>query len=254
MIVEYHRPQTIEAALELLGRPEPLTLPLGGGTVLNRPSSLQFAAVDLQGLGLNTLNRRGNYLDVGAGVSLQTLSEVPELPMALSRAIRGEATYNLRQVATVAGSLVAAGGRSTFAAAMLALDATLLVAPGDETLELGSLLPLRPGRLTGRLITRVTLPLNVRLAYEVVARTPDDLPIVCVAAAAWHSGRTRVALGGFGAAPRLAFDGSEAAGAEIAARSAYELAGDEWASAEYRSEIAAKLTVRAIQQLGQELE
>lgn len=254
MIIEYHRPQTLDAALELLARTEPVTLPLGGGTMLNRPSPLRVAVVDLQALGLDTLARRGNFLDVGARVTLQALAGFPELTEALPRAIRGEATYNLRQVATVAGSLVAAGGRSSFAAAMLALDATLTLAPGDEMLELGNLLPLRPGRLRGRLITRVTLPLNARLAYEVAARTPDDLPIVCVAVAAWPSGRTRVALGGFGAAPLLAFDGSEAAGAEVAARSAYNQAGDEWASAEYRSEVASVLTGRAIKQLDMEKE
>jgi len=43
----------------------------------------------------------------------------------------------------------------------------------------------------------------------------------------------------------LAMDGTEAAGIEPAARSAFQDAGDEWASAEYRSEAAAILAVRA---------
>jgi CO/xanthine dehydrogenase FAD-binding subunit len=256
MIIEYHRPALLEEALRLLERPEPLTLPLAGGTALNQPSPERFAVVDLQGLGLNTLHAKGNFLSLGATLTLQSLLESLDeaaargpasLRQALSRCITLEATYNLRQAATVAGTLVAADGRSPFATALLALDATLSLQPGDESLCLGDLLPLRAERLRRRLITRVTLPLNARLAYEVIARTPADRPIVCAAAATWPSGRTRLALGGYGRAPLLALDGTEADGAEIAARSAYSHAEDAWASAEYRQEMAALLAKRCLQ-------
>ena len=63
---------------------------------------------------------------------------------------------------------------------------------------------------------------------------------------AWPSGRTRLTLGGFGLAPTLAFDGNSTEGVEIAARSAYAQAGDEWATAEYREEIAGILAKRVI--------
>jgi CO/xanthine dehydrogenase FAD-binding subunit len=91
----------------------------------------------------------------------------------------------------------------------------------------------------------------VRLSYEYVARSPADQPIVCVAAAVWPSGRTRIALGGYGAAPVLAFDGSEAEGAQVAVQSAYSQAEDEWASAEYRREVASILARRCIQGTGE---
>jgi CO/xanthine dehydrogenase FAD-binding subunit len=248
MIIEYHRPKTIEEALALLARAYLVTAPLAGGSVLNRPTPQPIAAVDLQSLGLNSLQRRGNFLELGATLTLQSLLGAPGLQPALGRAILHEATHNLRQVATVAGTLVSADGRSPFATAMLALDAALNLLPGeDNPLALGDLLPVRAERLHGRLITMVTIPLNVHLAYEYVARTPADRPIVCVAVAVWPSGRTRLALGGYGTAPLLAFDGSEANGAEIAAQSAYSQAGDEWASAEYHMEIAGILARRCIQ-------
>jgi CO/xanthine dehydrogenase FAD-binding subunit len=116
----------------------------------------------------------------------------------------------------------------------------------SETLSLGDLLPVRGERLEGCLITNITIPLNARLAYEVVARTPADLPIVCVALARWPSGRVRLALGGYGTAPVLALDGPEAGGAEQAAKIAYSQAGDEWASAEYRQDMAAVLALRCL--------
>ncbi len=141
---------------------------------------------------------------------------------------------------------MAADGRSPFATALLALDAGLALLPGDESLSLGDVLPLRRERLRGRLITQVSLPGNARLAYEYVARTPADKPIVCVACAVWPSGRTRLALGGYGASPLLVLDGTEAEGAEAAARSAYSQAGDEWASGEYRQDVAATLVKRCL--------
>jgi CO/xanthine dehydrogenase FAD-binding subunit len=253
MIIEYHRPKTIDEALALLTRTYLVSAPLAGGTVLNRPNPEPIAAVDLQSLELNGLQTRGNHLELGATLTLQSLLEAPTLPPALAKAILHEATHNLRQAATVAGTLVAAGGRSPFTTAMLALDATLSLLPGDDgLLALGDLLPVRTERLRGRLITQVTIPLNVHLSYEYVARSPADQPIVCAAAAVWPSGRTRVALGGYGEAPVLAFDGSEANGAEFAAQSAYSRAGDEWALAEYRMEMAGILTRRCIQGIGEE--
>lgn len=248
MIIEYHRPEELQKALDLLARAEPNTVPLGGGSSLNKPSREPVAVVDLQALGLDRLEAHGKYIDLGATLTLQKILESERCPAALAAAIRHEASYNLRQVATVAGTLVAADGRSPFTTALLAMDAQLILLPGDEALSLGDLLPVRRERLAKRLVHRVTLPANVSLAYDYVARTPADLPIVCAAAAVWPSGRTRVALGGFGDAPRLAFDGNEAEGIEAAARSAYSQTGDEWGSAEYRAEVAAVLAKRCVEQ------
>ncbi len=246
MISEYHRPEKIEEALQLLSRQQPLTVPMGGGSVLNRPSAQSMAVVDLQALGLDTIQARGNALNLGATVRLEQLLQHPELSPALHKAIRQEASHNLRQVGTVAGSLVSADGRSPFATAMLALDATLSLLPEEEELPLGDLLPIRAERLKGRLITRVTISLNTSLAYEYVARTPADRPIICVAVARWPSGRTRIALGGYGPSPLLALDGPEAGGAETAVQDALSQAGDAWASAAYRQASAVTLLQRIL--------
>lgn len=264
MIIEYHRPKTIEEVLLLLTRHEPRTYPLGGGTFLNRPSAEQYAVVDLQELGLDEIHERGNLLEIGASASLEKLSRVNSLPPSLKLAIKFETSYHIQHVATVAGTLIASGGRSPFTTTMLALDAGLVVQGlasaksqvNDETvslrsekIDLGDLLPLHTELLQGRLITQLTIPLNVNLAYEYVARTPADQPIVCVAVAHWHSGRTRVVLGGYGAFPCMAMDGPDAQGAELAATSVYSQADDEWASAEYRQEMARLLTQRCVAQV-----
>jgi len=239
----------LEAALELLTRTEVVTVPLGGGTVVNQPNPNPVEVVDLQALGLSTIEVKGKKLEMGATLTLQQLVEAEEVAPALKRAIRHEATYNLRQVATVAGTLVSIDSRSPFATAMLALGTEITLQPGDQTVDLGEFLPLRAKWRRGHLITKIASYNNLRLAYDYVARTPADSPVVCVAVAQWPSERTRVALGGFGNAPLLAMDGPEAEGADAAARDAYHEAGDQWASAEYRREVAATLVNRCLQSL-----
>ena len=134
MIVEYHRPDTLPEALDLLARVDVDTVPLGGGTFLNQPSTKSVAVVDLQNLGLNTIEQKSKLLQIGATVTLQQLLVFEGLPDDLKTAIRHEATYNLRQMATIAGSLVAADGRSAFATAMLALGAEMTLLPQGENL------------------------------------------------------------------------------------------------------------------------
>lgn len=241
MITEYHRPETLEETLALLARLEPRTYALGGGTVLNRPNPEQFAVVDLQALGLNKIRKSGKNLEIGATVTLQVLRDHPALPEVLRRTLYREANYNLRQAATVTGTLVACDGRSAFATVMLAMDAKMTCLPEDEELTLGNFFPQRAEFLSGKLVTKTTIPLQPQVTIESIARTPADRPLVCAALARWPSGRTRLALGGWGKAPLLAMDGNEPGGVEEAARNAYAEATDERASAEYRAAMAAVL-------------
>lgn len=257
MIIEYNRPHSLIEALQLLRRPEPMTIPLGGGSAIRREAPEPVAVVDLQTLDLKGIHAQGKHLEIGALVTLQAWLDTPDLLPALRKAILHEATHNLRQVATLAGTLVAGGGRSPLTSALLALDPQLeiksLASDGESidtaTIGLGDLLPQRKEYLKGKLITALRIPTRVRLAYEYVARTPADQPIVCVVVGRWPAGRTRLVLGGYGEAPLMAFDGPTSDGVELVARSAYSEAGDEWASAEYRQDVAATLTKRCIVEL-----
>ena len=260
MITTYHRPKTLDEALTLLTQPN--TFPLGGGTLLSRPTADSVEVVDLQSLGLDTIKKNGNNLEIGATVTLQALLESEHTPEAMKAALKLEAPLNIRNSATVAGTLVACEGRSTFAALLLALDAkidikefehrdlkeqSLRKAPNlrARLSNLGDFLPLRPRGL----ITLITIPLNVKLAFDYVSRTPADKPIVCAALAQWNSGRTRLALGGYGKNPLLAMDGTEAEGLQTAARNAFHEATDEYASAEYRMDVASTLAKRCNEKL-----
>jgi CO/xanthine dehydrogenase FAD-binding subunit len=104
-------------------------------------------------------------------------------------------------------------------------------------------------KIKGKLITSIITPLNTKLAFDYVSRTPADKPIVCAALAQWNSGRTRLVLGGYGKNPTLAMDGTEAEGIEAAARNAFHEATDEYASAEYRMDVSATLAKRCLESL-----
>jgi len=248
MITSYFRPQTLAEALKLLSAPN--TRPLGGGTVLSHPGDESYAVVDLQALGLDKLHKSGNHLEIGATVTLQNLLESPHAPAALKAALKLETPLNLRNLGTVAGTLVTCDGRSPFALVMLALDAKMTVSGAEsEKIHLGDYLPQRPSFLKGKLITKIEIPLHAKLAFETVARTPSDKPILCAALAQWPSGRTRLVLGGWGPSPSVALDGNDTSALEIAARNAAHDAADVWASSEYRSDVAAVLAKRCLERL-----
>jgi len=265
MITAYHRPTTLDEALTLLAQPN--RTPLGGGTLLSHSKSDSVEAVDLQSLSLDTIKKQGNYLEIGSTVTLQQLLESEHCPDAWKSALKLEAPLNIRNSATVAGTLVACDGRSTLATVLLSLDAKLEIKsinkyeligmevesrpPQQEvtTLGLGEFLPLRLDQIRGKLITSISVPLNVNLAFDYVSRTPADKPIVCAALAQWKSGRARLVLGGYGKSPMLAMDGTEAEGVETAARNAFHEATDEWGSAEYRMDVAATLAKRCLESI-----
>jgi CO/xanthine dehydrogenase FAD-binding subunit len=249
MIIEYHRPKTLDEAIKLLERETPVTVPMGGGTVLNAPSDDMFAVVDLQDVCPGEINQAGSTLKVDSGATLQSLLDFSELPAALGKAIKHEATHNLRQSGTVAGALVSGGGRSPFLTAMLALDAQLFWQPGGVKQALGEFVPLRDDMRPGLVITEVQFSLQTRLSYEYVARSPADKPVVCVAVARWPSGRTRIVLGGYGDAPITAMDGEELDGAGEVVEYAFMTAQDQWASAEYRMDAAKTLVGRCLKAL-----
>ena len=250
MILEYHRPEDLDEALKLLARETPRTIPLGGGTVISRWNAPGTAVVDLQRLGLGELRVEGHLLRIGATVTLQQILAADGIPAevheALAASLHPEAGINIRRMATTGGTLASCDGRSPFVTALLALDPRLVWQPGDIVQPLGDYLPLR-SEAPGRLISEVQVSLNATLRFETVARAPVDRPVVCAAVARWPSGRTRVTLGGFGSAPILAMDGPEPVGAVTAARQACHFAVDEWASAEYRMDIAGKLVQRMLQ-------
>lgn len=244
ILTEYHKPQSIPEAVDLLRRTDVKLRPLAGGSQL--VGALEIRAVrdvdgvvDLAGLGLNRIAQRGEILHIGATA---TLSAVCEHPVAgelaggiLRRTAQFEGPVNLRNAATVGGVIAAAEMDSEFYAALLALDASVVVSDGEtETVA-----PLADFRLptSHHLITAVTLPIReLRAGHARIARTPSDRCIVA-AVAVLGDGVARVALCGVGERP-------VPAGGPLTPP-------DNWkGSAEYRWEMAGVVQQRALAEAG----
>ena len=223
--------------------------PLGGGTRISRQQAGEFDVVDLQECDLDRINRHGARLHVGAMVRLVGLLQHPEVNQEIKRAIRIDASENSRNITTLGGWLVSSSGRSILSTLLLALDSNLTWEPKANRVRLGDWLPLRRKEAPGLLITEVDWGVDPKLVFESVARSPKDRPTLIVAVAQWHSGRTRIALGGYGHEAIIAVDGTDENGADLACRDAYFDAGDQWATAEYRREVAARLALRCIKRL-----
>jgi carbon-monoxide dehydrogenase medium subunit len=243
--LKYLRPESIEQALEMLAS----GVPLGGGTTLAPQRNSLETVVDLQGLGLTDLEASGGKVIAGASCTLQQLVEAEgTIAETLREVCRREAAWNLRNVATIAGAILACDGRSPLATALIAAGARAALA-GGEIVELEDLLDRRP-LAPGTLVSALHWKSKATLHYEQVARSPADRPLVAVAVGHTDGTAYRVVLGGFGERPVRVPRAEKALGADDlraageAAAEAYAQAGDVWASAEYRSHVASVLVRR----------
>ena len=176
----YFRPDDLKTALALLQRPDMHAVPLAGGswlvphlrTDVDLPGSLAAevdAVVDLADLGLNAVRLEGSpgsgWLHLGATALLADLVDGEACQAIagglLAEAARREGPVNLRNVATVAGSVLAAESSSELLLALLVLAADAIVVDGDgeeRTVPLADLLADRPALLGRGLITELRLP------------------------------------------------------------------------------------------------
>jgi len=255
-LTEYHTPTTIDEAVKLLRRRKIRTRPIGGGTALVPEASPDAqAVVDLSALGLSYVktfevsaiaNLPG--LEIGATTTLQTLIDDARVQAyangVLVKALLDTANRNTREAATLAGSIVASDGKSPLLATLFALGAQLHVRglAREQAVALEEFSPR-----TGTLILSVTLPAlpaDAHAAYEKVARTPADLPIVCVAALTSAAG-LRLALGGVG--DQMVLIDADAPTLEEAvelAQASIDPPTDYFASSDYRREMIGVLVRR----------
>jgi probable selenate reductase FAD-binding subunit len=240
-VVSYHRPDSLEGAVELVGRGSASVL--AGGTMLNAERSPDpVEAVDLQTLALDRIERwTDGRLMLGAMVRLQALADDPRVPSVIRESARRELPSTLRAAATVGGSVCAAGPESELLAALLVHDAIVLMVGPDGRHEA----PL-PAVLTDRtlvahrIITAVAIATGGDAAAERVARTAADRPIVAAVARRSEQGELRMALAGVAATPVLLGAGGA---------TALDPPGDHRGSPRYRLALAAILCRRLEKEL-----
>ena len=259
-LAEYHKPTEVAEAMRLLRRTGVRTVPIAGGTSLVPSAARDVeAVVDLGALGLSYV-KTSEGLEIGATTTLQAIADHQDVRTfangVLVKAIRDEASRNVREAATLGGSIVSATGNSPLYTALLALDARLTVRRARSTRDVvTSLAYWMPQPHT--LILRVTLPAlpdQTHAAYEKVARTPADRPIVCVVARATaRDGKlnsVRLALGGVGGLP-IVITKSHCTTEQAVrlASAAIDPPSDYFATASYRREMIGVLVRRLLSNL-----
>ena len=250
--LEYFVPKTLEEALDLLESGVPLA---GGSALAPRRKDLR-AVIDLRNLGLDKIQDGGNTIEIGAVTKLQDIVETNvSIPASFREACRHEAGWNLRNMATLGGTIMSSDGRSGLITTLLALDAKVTLAPTPHISPLHEILMTRNDV---KLITYIHFDQPENLLYEQVARSPADWPLVCAAVGIGQEqgDEIRIAIGGFGDYPirlmeaeKVWIETRDLEQVGKAAQEAYKNAEDKWASADYRSEIAGVLVKRLLKEV-----
>lgn len=262
ILTEFHEPADLPAALALLRRKHPRTVPIAGGTWLTpRLGKLvqAEAVVDLSRLGLDSIEHSAEALGLGAMATLGDVAKDETCARLanglLAQTARRDAVVNVRNAATVGGTLVVAPPDSEFILALLALGAEVSVQSAQvKPWPLDRFLADPAAALDGGLVTRVRIPLPRRAGGGLarVARTGSDHPIVSAVAAVVELEAKRVAriaLGGVARRPLLVeLDRLEAGEAVAQAIAAAETCADFRGTAEYRREMGRVLARRALEQ------
>jgi carbon-monoxide dehydrogenase medium subunit len=186
---QYLRPKSLQeaqAALQHAG-----SQALAGGTQLLTYDNAATTLVDLQDLALTSINISADgTLALGAMATLQQIADQlrpshQHAHQLLVEAIQREAPRQVRQSATIGGTVATAKATSEVFASLLVLEATVELADGQRV-------PLEQYE-TGLIITVHVPGTAASVGTARVARTPRDEPIVLVIAVAEASSEAETA-------------------------------------------------------------
>ena len=272
-IQEYFLPRSLDEAVSLLDQHGPDLLVISGGTLamplINEGVSMPALVMGLRRSGLDDVADENGSLHVGAAATLTQMLQQTAIPV-LAEAAHAIGGWAIRNMGTVGGNLFAPPPSGDFAAALLALGATvrLVSKRGARTLPLEDFYTgfmttaLEPGELVAEIV--VPKPTG-RTVYIKHGRKHANTPaVVTVAAHVQMDGGTvtgaRLALNGVGPHPMRATsaeaalagqplsEASISAAAEAAAREC-EPFTDAIASEWYRRKMAGVTVRRALARL-----
>lgn len=265
-------PRSAREAVGLLHEHGPQTLVLAGGTIamalVNDGTIIPRAAMTLHHAGLAGVRRSDGQVEIGAMTTLAALAADDSLPL-LAVAAREVGGWAVRGRATIGGNLFAAPPHGDVAAALLALDAELVISglDGRRTLPLEHFYKgyLDFDLAHDELVTAIVVPATSRQSRFIkFGRRQAGAPaVVSVAVSlardtAGVVSAARIALGAAGPHPLRArnteatlsgkaMDATTIAAAAQAAMDECDPASDALASAWYRRKMVGVFVRRALE-------
>ena len=252
-IREYKRAESLEEAWQLNQKKNNRVL---GGMIWLKMEKLNVGtAIDLSGLGLDTVEETDEGFSIGAMVTLRQLELHEGLAAYTGGAVRESVRHivgvQLRNLATVGGSIYSRFGFSDVLTMFLALNASVeLYKGGVVPLSEYAQRPYDRDILVRLIVKKTPMP----FCYQSVRNSQTDFPVLTCAAAKLADGSIRAAIGArpgkavlYTAAP----EAGETA-EKFAARFAAEVKADIKTEsnlrggAEYRRHLAGVLTKRAV--------
>lgn len=257
-IREYLRPTSLSEAYELLSNE--VAVVIGGGAFLNLGDRDIDKAIDIGLLGLDFIEEDDSRFSIGAATTLRDIELNPiaknNFDGVLSKAAASIMGIQLRNVATIGGTVSGKYGFSDMLTTLLALNANIeLYKAGIMSLE-----DFLNSNISKDIVLKVTIDKKVSKAtFEGVRKVSTDFSVLN-AAAALVDGKLRLCIGARPGRAKLAkgamefvnsIDSTEGASGVAAILAAEELTfgTDIRASEEYRKELCKTLVRHCIMEV-----
>ena len=253
-IGNYIKAESLQQAWELNQKKSSRVL--GGMLWLKQSRSRVGTVIDLNGLGLDTIEETDSEFSIGAMVTLRQLEQHEGLNAftagAAKEAVKSIVGVQFRNLATVGGSIWGRFGFSDVLSVFLALDSYV-------ELYKGGMVPLAKFAAMGYdrdiLVRLVVKKTPVKCLYQSVRITKTDFPVLTCAAAKTESGWRFV----YGARPGRAIPlelplGHSSEELSDMAAETIPVGSNMRGSDEYRRQLVKTLTRRAAEKLGGESE
>jgi len=260
-IAKFIRPRAIDEAF--IAVRDQKGFPIGGGGWSRMNSRKIPLAVDLSGLGLRFIRRKGETIEIGAMSTARDIETSDDLRESFgpffSSTVAHIVGVQLKNMVTLGGTVAGRYGFSDLNTSLLALGARVVLYQ-DGIYDFETFLNNRKNGPF--LLEKVILPADTcRASFQSVRNTRNDFPILN-AAASFQSNEWRIAVGARPGAARLAVRAAEMLGGisvpesdlieHAAEAAANELVfGDDLrADADYRRAVCRTLVSRAVQEAG----